>query len=322
MFFRNLGANLRRGSEPDFGRLLVMLRDRNFEVVSRAAEALAEMGKQGDRRAVQALIDGLKEKNEPTRTFSASALGKAGDPEAVGPLIEALRDDESDVRTYAAQALGQLGEPALQPLLDLLGDEDEAVRFHAACALTLTNRDEVQGRLKEALTPGDTDVRRVGAYSLYADYYQFYLQAAGADPAPDTGARDFWSKEALERKLAVVAGIIGVSTLRYDTEPVQVEVHERDPGVALEKWDHVVEGSLAVPSGSILIDGCLSLSEDSPRIPVAPGSYRVRVMSGGLGTVVSDQEGEDHYRVVMWPKDYEPPRVLKAWAEPGGRKRR
>jgi HEAT repeat protein len=51
-------------------------------------------------------------------------LGEIGDPRAVDPLIEALKDEYSRVRSSAARALGEIGDPkAVDPLTEALKDE-------------------------------------------------------------------------------------------------------------------------------------------------------------------------------------------------------
>jgi len=71
------------------------------------------------------------------RAKAATALGKLGDPRAVEPLLEALSDDGSGfVRENTAEALGRLGDPrAVHPLVAALGDGNSAVRRGAADAL-------------------------------------------------------------------------------------------------------------------------------------------------------------------------------------------
>ncbi len=78
--------------------------------------------------AVTALITALADKADrtelggyPLRRNAARALGKLGDRRAVNPLLDCLVCEDFYVREAAAQALGQLGDPAaIQPLLDLL----------------------------------------------------------------------------------------------------------------------------------------------------------------------------------------------------------
>jgi tetratricopeptide (TPR) repeat protein len=73
-----------------------------------------------DTRAVEALIAGLKDRNEPARRNSAWALGKIGDARAVEPLGVALHDESSVVRDFAAKALSEIGGARA---LELLGWE-------------------------------------------------------------------------------------------------------------------------------------------------------------------------------------------------------
>ena len=67
--------------------------------------------------------------NEGTRWNAAEALGRLGDPRAVEPLIDTLWDDDARVRLKAAWALGMLGDPrALVPLQKLYRIEREDAR--------------------------------------------------------------------------------------------------------------------------------------------------------------------------------------------------
>ena len=75
------------------------------------------------------MIEKLSDDNEGTRWNAAEALGRLGDPRAVEPLIDTLWDDDARVRTKAAWALGMLGDPrALVPLQKLYRIEREDAR--------------------------------------------------------------------------------------------------------------------------------------------------------------------------------------------------
>jgi len=51
-----------------------------------------------------------------------------------------------------------------------------------------------------------------------------------------------------------------------------------------------------------VIAGCTDYFPDAMRIPVPPAVYRVRVSYGGLDTLSDDGlEGDDHYRLQLWP---------------------
>ena len=89
----------------------------------------------GDERAVEPLIQALKDKDSDVREVAAEVLVKIGEP-AVEPLIRALKDENQFVRWGAALALGEIGDKrAVEPLINALKDEDSDVRMEAAEAL-------------------------------------------------------------------------------------------------------------------------------------------------------------------------------------------
>ena len=68
--------------------------------------------------------------------FVALALGRLGDPRAVDQLLEALKVEDFSFRSAAEEALGMIGdEKAVPDLIEALKDEDVSVRRHAAGAL-------------------------------------------------------------------------------------------------------------------------------------------------------------------------------------------
>ena len=68
--------------------------------------------------------------------FAARALGEIKDTRAVEPLIEALKDSDKRVGIFAARALGNIGDArGVEPLIDALQDSDEEMRKWAADAL-------------------------------------------------------------------------------------------------------------------------------------------------------------------------------------------
>src|ERR1051326_8074250 len=129
--------------------------------------------------------------------------------------------------------------------------------------------------------------------SLFADYFQFYIQ----DELAVGDLSSSWTEEAMSRLLAVAPGTIGVSTVRNGDVPVTIEIHSQEPDNDLARWDHVVEATLDVTSGRIVVAGCTDYFLDAKRIDVPSGSYRARVSYGALDTVSEDgRRGEDHYR--------------------------
>jgi hypothetical protein len=145
-------------------------------------------------------------------------------------------------------------------------------------------------------------------YNLFADYFQFYLQ----DEAADENLGDSWTDEAVERFLAIAPCVVGVGTVRNMDVPVALEVLEEEPTPDFEQWDHVTECSLQVPTGRIVVAGCTDYFPDAARVEVSPGTYLVRVSYGSLDTLSEDGlDGDDHYRVQLWPGEEISPRILK-----------
>lgn len=71
------------------------------------------LGRIGDTRALEPLIEALDHRDISVRVQAASALGDLRDPAAVEPLLRATRDHNLDVRAEAGQALDALGTAAV-----------------------------------------------------------------------------------------------------------------------------------------------------------------------------------------------------------------
>src|SRR5439155_9239512 len=84
---------------------LQQLRSLEWKVRSQAAEKLDESK---DPRAVEALVEALKDKDRNVREAAAGSLGRIGDASAVDALLEALKDYDQCVRRAAADALGMI----------------------------------------------------------------------------------------------------------------------------------------------------------------------------------------------------------------------
>jgi hypothetical protein len=151
-------------------------------------------------------------------------------------------------------------------------------------------------------------------FELLADYHQFYLQ----DEPVDGNLADSWTQESTDRLLAVADGAIGIGTVRDTTVPVDVEVLDAEPRDSFDEWDQVNECSIDIKSGRLVVAGCTDYFPDAARIAVAPGTYRARIYYGKLDAISEDGlEGEDRYRIVLWPAPPTAPAVLKQ-RPPGG----
>lgn len=148
--------------------------------------------------------------------------------------------------------------------------------------------------------------------NLFADYFQFYLQ----DESAEGDLSDYWTEEATERLLAVAPGTVGVGTVRNMVVPVSVDVLESEPPLDAAEWDHMTECSIQIDSGQLVVAGCTDYFPEATRIPLAPGTYAVRVSCGGLASLSADAlDGDDHYRVQLWPGIATEAKVLKQRAK-------
>jgi hypothetical protein len=146
---------------------------------------------------------------------------------------------------------------------------------------------------------------------LFADYYQFYLQ----DEAADGDSSEAWSPTAVQRMFAISDGVVGIGTVRNMDVPVTIEFLESEPAADLVGFDHVVEGSLVISSGPLVVAGCTDYFPDAARFDLAPGTYRVRLSASGFDTLSEDGlDGQDHYLVQLWQAPLIEPTVLKQGA--------
>ncbi len=99
--------------------------------------AIEVLGKIGDDRAVEMLLDYVDSNNPPLQRVTLRALGEIGSEEATETVAQALDDEPEGIRSAAARALGLIGDTrAIEPLADLLAEDDsDSVRASAAWAL-------------------------------------------------------------------------------------------------------------------------------------------------------------------------------------------
>lgn len=148
--------------------------------------------------------------------------------------------------------------------------------------------------------------------TLFADYHQFYIQ----DENVDGNLSDAWTDDAVERLLAVAPGTVGIGTVRNVDVPVTISVLEQEPVFDPEKFDQVVECSVAIESGMIVAAGCTDYFPDAVRIKIPTGPYRVRVSFEGLDSVSADGvEGGDRYHLQLWPAPIDGVHILKQRTE-------
>lgn len=137
--------SIRAGAAAELGKigntkavqpLIELINDQEMDVVKNTILAL---GKIGDKRAVDPLIDMLKHKDNIVRGFAASALGKIGDARAADILFTALKDKDNSVQEKAIEALGKIGDAhCIELLITALRSKKKRIRYCAAYALGQT----------------------------------------------------------------------------------------------------------------------------------------------------------------------------------------
>jgi HEAT repeat protein len=112
------------GGETALITLIGVVRNHHEDLIVRGRAALM-LGKLGDRRAVESLIEALDAPGYQTRVHAAQSLGKLGDPRAIEPLLRVVETEKDTFREAAAQALHRLGykdDPAPEPMVEGEGE--------------------------------------------------------------------------------------------------------------------------------------------------------------------------------------------------------
>jgi hypothetical protein len=151
-------------------------------------------------------------------------------------------------------------------------------------------------------------------YRIFADYFQFYLWDKEKDPLAPVDYTDV----DIQNRIKTGPNVVVVQPLRNMYVPVELEVCDTAPNDAFAEWDHVAECTLELPSGHLEIHECTGGPIDE--FVLSPGTYRVRSYFGSLASISDDGlEGDDHYRIIMWPAPKAALSVLKLWSDTTGR---
>jgi hypothetical protein len=154
---------------------------------------------------------------------------------------------------------------------------------------------------------------RVFEMTMFAEHYQFYAYDSGADPGE---LSIYWDDVSKEDMVLITDHILGIATVRHLDVPVQVELYPKEPSdEALDEYDQVVQCSIKLPSGKLVVSGATEDMYAAQKFDVSPGTYGVRIYYGALEDVDSEGfEGEDFYKLSLWPVE-EPPEatVIKLW---------
>ncbi|MGB3495887.1 MAG: hypothetical protein WBA57_24370 [Elainellaceae cyanobacterium] len=142
-------------------------------------------------------------------------------------------------------------------------------------------------------------------FELFADYFQVYVMDDGS--SDDTS--EIWTDKALDIKLALAENTIAVGTFRNVDVQFEIEIHESEPVVKLDEWDHASKGYFKVKSGKCAVFGCTDYLPDAARVEMPNGDYSILSLAKGLESITTEwDDADDYYKIVLWPspkKEYE-----------------
>src|SRR5262249_23519580 len=127
---------------------------------------------------------------------------------------------------------------------------------------------------------------------MYASHHSLYVQDSLAWDPPEEITFD---EQTTADRLSVGERTLVVHTGSFGSVKVTVEVDEQELPVELSQWDHVTEAGIDVPSGTVLVMGCLSYQ--GLFFWVRKGYRRVRCCHANLKGSVECGKGRDWYLI-------------------------
>jgi len=153
---------------------------------------------------------------------------------------------------------------------------------------------------------------KVMKYKL--DFYTQYNQFTICDSKylTEPNSAKFETVEAITDRMGVEEDQIRVGIECYGHVKGELEFLENaNTSINYSLYNHIVEGGFETKSGIIQLQDCPN-SFVELGVKVKPGRYRVRVYSSNLkGFDTDEDEGDDFYKIEIWPDISMDRRVLK-----------
>jgi len=201
------------------------------ECVVAAARAL---GKIGDQRAVEPLIQSLGDEDPGVRSSVAEALGEIGDDQAVAPLTDVIIHGSQDISSVAAKALIKIGSSkAITPLVKALYNHHWHVRTAAARVLTTLGW-ETEDSCDSAMY-----ALAIGKYDRCAKYDEIVLR-----PLIDSLQNGDWLvREATAKTLGQIGKHQAVEPLLEILRCVQTDLAEIGSNKVMDSSAKIIEST-------------------------------------------------------------------------------
>ncbi len=138
-------------------KLLRFLRDEDWWVRERVADALVEMAGQNLTKHV---VEYLQDESDVVRRYAVGFLKRLKDPRSLGALVRTAQSDKDWwVREWAIEAMGEFGDPRAIPYVAEIMQRDDQMRLPCLMALgALKARDQI-GHMVAFLSHEDTETR-------------------------------------------------------------------------------------------------------------------------------------------------------------------
>ncbi|MFJ3723223.1 hypothetical protein ACIPYQ_11705 [Streptomyces sp. NPDC090045] len=158
---------------------------------------------------------------------------------------------------------------------------------------------------------------------LFADYFQIYVMDDDSE-ATESGIGDVWTEQAVLDGIGVDEHALAIGTAVNVTVDVTIDLLPGRPDDDSDAFDHVVEASLNLASGRLVVLGCTDYIPDAARFDMPAGWTRIRTSRRNLEAAAfpdsdCDDEPEDmeEIRIQAWPAPHAQPDIIKRWTPPG-----
>jgi HEAT repeat protein len=229
--------------QPALDFLISALKVKNWKVQQSAAEAL---GKIGDKRAIDPLIEALEDKNVQRK--AVEALGELRASRAVEPLIALLKVQSiNDFDNDIVVALTEIGQPAVDHLIAGLKDINRNVRGEVTKALgEIKDKRAVDPLIEVAIYDNDSWVRETAVEAL---------GKLGDSRIADSFIPILMDKDSNVRKAAVEAlGVMGNNNAIDPLIPLLKDEDSQVRKAAAEAFGKIGDSRAEIPLIGVLKD--------------------------------------------------------------------
>ncbi|WP_053713000.1 hypothetical protein [Streptomyces sp. XY413] len=137
---------------------------------------------------------------------------------------------------------------------------------------------------------------------LFADYFQIHI----LDQDSDADFSDVWTEQTVSDGLGVTEGGLAIGTDVNFTVAVAVHLLTGQPDDDSDDFDHVVEASLNLTSGRLVVLGCTDDIDAAARFDMPTGWTRIR----------ASRRDTEEIRLQAWPAPHSEPHITKRWTRP------